>query len=448
MATNTYVALDKKTVSSNVSFVEFTSIPQTYTDLILEINVISTSTAGNYIYLQYNGDTGSNYSTTIMSGTGSSFPSTRFANRTNFNIDYFATPNTEIGTRSVQIMNYSNTTTNKTGLVRADRAGGGTDAMVGLWRSTAAITSIKVTHDTAQFAPGTTFSLYGIKAWTDETTPKATGGYVTSDSTYWYHAFPYSGTFTPVSPISSCEYVVVAGGAGGGVSRGGGGGAGGYRTGSATISTATAVTIGAGGAGGTGSGRGANGGNSSFNSLVSSGGGGGGGGSTISATGGSGGGGFYEQPTGSAGNSGGFSPVEGYAGANGAGTTYGGFGAGAAGGGGGAGGAAPSLTNNTVGGNGGIGSNAHSSWLSVVGFGVSGYLAGGGGGAVLDGGANAGEGGLGGGGNASIAANTRGQNAPSATGSGGGAGYGGAGGIGDSAGGAGGSGLVIIRYAK
>jgi len=59
-------------------------------------------------------------------------------------------------------MNYSNTTTYKTGLVRANSAASGTDAIVGLWRSTAAITSIVATHDTAQFATGSTFTLYGI----------------------------------------------------------------------------------------------------------------------------------------------------------------------------------------------------------------------------------------------------------------------------------------------
>jgi len=160
--TKTYVPISTTTLGSNASTVSFSSIPGTYTDLVIVMGVISTSNTGHYVYLQYNGDTGSNYSTTILTGTGSSAVSTRFNGRTNFNIDYYATPNTEISNRIVQIQNYSNTTTFKTGLVRANRAGGGTDAMVGLWRSTAAITSILVTHDTAQFATGSTFTLYGI----------------------------------------------------------------------------------------------------------------------------------------------------------------------------------------------------------------------------------------------------------------------------------------------
>jgi hypothetical protein len=38
MATNTYVALDTKTIATAATSVEFTSIPQGYTDLILSVN--------------------------------------------------------------------------------------------------------------------------------------------------------------------------------------------------------------------------------------------------------------------------------------------------------------------------------------------------------------------------------------------------------------------------
>jgi hypothetical protein len=163
-AGSTYTPIATTTLGSNASTVTFSSIAGTYTDLVLIMNVISTSSSPNYIYLQYNGDTGSNYSTTILSGNGTAAQSTRFNNRTNFNIDYNAYPNTSVGNRIVQIMNYSNTTTYKTGLVRANSAASGTDAIVGLWRSTAAITSIVATHDTAQFTTGSTFTLYGIQA--------------------------------------------------------------------------------------------------------------------------------------------------------------------------------------------------------------------------------------------------------------------------------------------
>lgn len=455
MPTNTYVALDKKTVASNVSFVEFTSIPQTYTDLILEISAISTSTSPNYIHLQYNGDTGSNYSTTILTGNGSTASSTRFTNRTNFNIDYFATPNTEISTRSVQIMNYSNTTTNKTGLVRADRAGGGVDAMVGMWRSTAAITSIKVTHDTAQFAPGTTFSLYGIAAQ-PIASAKATGGTITyAADGYTYHSFTSSGTFTP-SVALSCEVLSVGAGGGGGWGNGGGGGAGEldlFTSFNATTNAHT-VTVGGGGAAGTGSGgvRGSNGTASSLvlggTTFVSSLGGGGGGtgdgaaGNATGAAGGSGGGGNFSSAGGSASGSNTF--------AGGTGTNshpkYSG---------GGGGGATEIGANafTTAGGNGGQGyllSNINTAVQSI--FSSMTRFASGGGGGTSDingggvhtrgtGGAGAGSGAVSNGGSSPF-------NATAGTSYGSGGGGGAWNGGSNAAGGTGAGGVVIIRYAS
>jgi hypothetical protein len=167
----TYDSLATTTLSSAQSSVTFSSISGSYTDLVLVIYVIAGANA-NYVYMQYNGDTGSNYSTTVVSGTGSSAISSRWANRTNFNIDYQGTPAPTPGQRIVQIMNYSNTTTYKTGLVRAGRATGtsfagttGTDATVGLWRSTSAINSITITCDNDTFSSGSQFTLYGIKSF-------------------------------------------------------------------------------------------------------------------------------------------------------------------------------------------------------------------------------------------------------------------------------------------
>ena len=80
-------------------------------------------------------------------------------------VDYFGYPYTSAGTSTnIQIMNYSNTTTYKTALSRSNNANTGTDAIVGLWRSTAAINSIVVLISGNQFATGSTFTLYGIKS--------------------------------------------------------------------------------------------------------------------------------------------------------------------------------------------------------------------------------------------------------------------------------------------
>jgi hypothetical protein len=63
-------------------------------------------------------------------------------------------------------MNYSNSTTNKTVLSRGGNAATWVTTNVGLWRNTAAITSIKVfaSDGTSNMNSGSTFSLYGILA--------------------------------------------------------------------------------------------------------------------------------------------------------------------------------------------------------------------------------------------------------------------------------------------
>jgi hemolysin activation/secretion protein len=60
-------------------------------------------------------------------------------------------------------MNYSNTTTNKTFLMRTNTANANTSLSASLWRSTAAITSISLGVEfTQNFVVGSTFNLYGI----------------------------------------------------------------------------------------------------------------------------------------------------------------------------------------------------------------------------------------------------------------------------------------------
>lgn len=444
MATNTYVALDKITLSNTASSVTFSSINQGYTDLFVVVN--ATSTTGGYdLGMQVNGDTGTNYSTTYLYGTGSAAGSARISNSARMYATYYGGVSTARSNQIIQFMNYSNSTTYKTVLSRANRADSGTDATVSLWRSTAAITSITLNPQTGgTFAVGSTFSLYGIKAWAPEVTPKATGGYVYSDSTYWYHAFPFSSTFTPNQSLTA-DILVVAGGGGSG-EMGGGGGAGGLLLHSSQSLTATnyTCTVGSGGTNAVGvNASSASGTNSQFASLTASVGGGGGGiYSTNSAgkNGGSGGG----ATRGAGGQTGGTATSgQGFAG----GTHPGGTTVNAGAGGGGAGAAGSNVTT-SAGGNGGNGSSTYSSWILATGVGeiVSGvgYIAGGGGGGTDIAGATT-LGGYGGGGIGIYTTDTSRKNGQVATGGGGG-------GARDTTGAAtagnGGSGVIIVRYAK
>jgi hypothetical protein len=64
-------------------------------------------------------------------------------------------------------MNYSNTSTYKTSISRSGNpASEGTDVIVGLWRNTAAISTIDIVtlSGGTQFVAGSIFTLYGIAA--------------------------------------------------------------------------------------------------------------------------------------------------------------------------------------------------------------------------------------------------------------------------------------------
>lgn len=165
---STYTPIAAQTLNSNVASVTFSSIPSTYTDLVL-ISNLGHLTTDQGTLIQFNGDSGTNYSLTNMYGNGSSAASARGTSRSTLPITYYVVPNDSYDHNvTVNIMNYSNNTTYKTLLSRSNRASAnnypGAEAIVGLWRSTAVISSIVITTSSGNIKSGSTFTLYGIKA--------------------------------------------------------------------------------------------------------------------------------------------------------------------------------------------------------------------------------------------------------------------------------------------
>jgi hypothetical protein len=165
---NTYEPIATTTLGSATASHEFTSISGTYTDLVLIIGNLKATTSTPYLCYQFNSNTASNYSSTILEGNGTTASSNRWSNETQLYTGY----NVGLGTTSdamviTNFMNYSNSTTNKTSLTRVtipNNGAPGTGAVVGLWRQTAAITSIKVFNNAGNLPSGCTLTLYGIKA--------------------------------------------------------------------------------------------------------------------------------------------------------------------------------------------------------------------------------------------------------------------------------------------
>lgn len=158
----TYEPIASTTVGSGGSAsIEFTSIPGTFTDLrfIIAGTYESSVNIGN---LTFNNDTGSNYSDTFLAGDGSVTASGRSSSAVRIRTGQFGTGQ---GIAVHDIMSYANTNVFKTVLISSALPSTNVFRWVGLWRSTAAITSVKVTAFAGlEFAEGTTATLYGIKA--------------------------------------------------------------------------------------------------------------------------------------------------------------------------------------------------------------------------------------------------------------------------------------------
>ena len=168
--TATYEKIATTTLGSTETDVTFSSITGTYTDLVLVVNSKSVSGTGQEIIIRFNSDTGNNYSFTYLYGDGTSAASGRLSNTSGARLGYYTVMGTNEGYMGIaQIMNYSNTTTNKTIITRSNSNSSnssnlGAETIVNLWRNTNAISTVLVTAPSVSFAAGSTFTLYGIKA--------------------------------------------------------------------------------------------------------------------------------------------------------------------------------------------------------------------------------------------------------------------------------------------
>ena len=160
---STYEKIASTTLGSAAADVTFSSITGIYTDLVVICN-FGAATASQDFVIRFNGDTGNNYSDTRFYGNGSSSISVRSSNNSRINVDSVGVSQTLTAFDAIQIMNYSNTTTYKTALIRVTDTGESTEAAVGMWRNTAAITSIVLFMTSGNLLSGSSFTLYGIKA--------------------------------------------------------------------------------------------------------------------------------------------------------------------------------------------------------------------------------------------------------------------------------------------
>lgn len=161
MALQSTTAIATVTLQSASPEVTFSSIPNTYRDLVLVINGAVTFPSDGFITLQLNNDSGGNYNTVYAANASS-------ANRTNVaGADLvYGSSNTFI--TQTNIMDYAQTNKHKTMLTRAGDASATFVFMSATrYASTTAVNSLKVLTTNTSFgatgslSAGMTISLYG-----------------------------------------------------------------------------------------------------------------------------------------------------------------------------------------------------------------------------------------------------------------------------------------------
>ena len=176
---NTYTFIASNVLTTTATSVTFSSIPATYTDLVLRFSARSneatvTDSIGD---IRINGATTSLYSNTTIYGDGASAASNRTTSATYiqcFTVSAAGATSNTFGSVELYLPNYISTTQNKTlGANSAAESNTATatnwywnGATAGLYRESAnAISSVEIALNSSgsSFVSGSSFYLYGIK---------------------------------------------------------------------------------------------------------------------------------------------------------------------------------------------------------------------------------------------------------------------------------------------
>jgi len=165
----TFTLISAVTVGSGgASTIDFTSIPSTYTDLVLKTSLRGpTGYASDTMdtYLRFNGTT-TNYSDRLLYGTGSAAASlSETLTGINFRVVGQNSTASTFGNAEIYIPNYAGSS-NKSVSVDAVTENNATSVLTqleaGLWSNTAAINQITLVPFTTGFAQYSSAYLYGV----------------------------------------------------------------------------------------------------------------------------------------------------------------------------------------------------------------------------------------------------------------------------------------------
>jgi hypothetical protein len=174
---NTYTLISSNVLASSAASVTFSSIPSTYTDLVLRMSMRNNdnSTRG-YVTFRMNSNSGTVYSTRVLLSDGATVSNDAVSTRADLlsglltdgntattntfsNVEMYIPSYTANQNKPISIFGVTETNATTTAM---------TTAVAGLFRDTNAISSITIYPDTNaspaySFVSGSSFYLYGIK---------------------------------------------------------------------------------------------------------------------------------------------------------------------------------------------------------------------------------------------------------------------------------------------
>ena len=174
LSTNSFESIATVTVGlGGQSSISFTSIPSTYKHLQIRGIARSNRAAvvNDSLHIQFNSDTGSNYTDHYLIGDGSTASANSEVTITNislYRITGAGAGASTFGVSVIDILDYQNTNKYKTvrALTGDDNNGDGRISLgSGLWSSTSAVTGITLfpNNGSSSFVQYSSFALYGIK---------------------------------------------------------------------------------------------------------------------------------------------------------------------------------------------------------------------------------------------------------------------------------------------
>jgi hypothetical protein len=155
--------------SGGQASIDFTSIPATYTDLVVKLSLRVNAGSGGYqTYVRFNGDTAANYNWRNLLGTGSAALSQNTSGDTGMRITMSNSSGdtaSTFGNSELYIPNYSGSTAKSVsadGVSENNATSATADLAAGLWTGTAAITAVNIFASGANFVQYSTAYLYGV----------------------------------------------------------------------------------------------------------------------------------------------------------------------------------------------------------------------------------------------------------------------------------------------